>query len=487
MLADKSTKCATDGLNQKFKIVRSNNRKGIEVSSSLTPEDLQHKILVAVPVDGEVAHIQSLTFEAEKPFSEYVSDLATLYETDQKASPEIGTKCKSCEFVCSQEDEKNGLKNGFKECWSQALGWTEEDFSEPTVFDVWNFRGSEKLMSQGKFKLFDLDKDDLNIKDSKEPGLSTSQRQWLQIETSHQEDPQVYFDAEGMRTEMDSWTFPLHFIDFETTSVAIPFTKGRKPYEGVAFQFSHHMVYEDGKIEHSGEYLNTERGVFASFDFIRALKAQLENDNGTIFRYADHENSYLNFIYRQLQTTEENSSDHAELCAFIRSITHSSGSMDEQWIGPRDMVDMLKLVKRYYYAPETKGSNSIKKVLPAILNVSSCLQQKYSQPIYGTANGIKSLNFENWRWIQKENGKVIDPYKRLPKLFQDIEDYQLDLLTPDDQLVEGGAAHMAYARMQFEEMSDYEKQELEKALLKYCELDTLAMVMIYEAWRENLK
>jgi hypothetical protein len=31
-------------------------------------------------------------------------------------------------------------------------------------------------------------------------------------------------------------------------------------------------------------------------------------------------------------------------------------------------------------------------------------------------------------------------------------------------------------------MSDYERGELEAALLKYCELDTLAMVMIYEAW-----
>jgi hypothetical protein len=33
-------------------------------------------------------------------------------------------------------------------------------------------------------------------------------------------------------------------------------------------------------------------------------------------------------------------------------------------------------------------------------------------------------------------------------------------------------------------MSDYERSEIEAALLKYCELDTFAMVMIYEAWRE---
>ena len=38
--------------------------------------------------------------------------------------------------------------------------------------------------------------------------------------------------------------------------------------------------------------------------------------------------------------------------------------------------------------------------------------------------------------------------------------------------------------IQFEEMSDYERDEIEQALLKYCELDTMAMVMIYEGWKD---
>jgi hypothetical protein len=45
----------------------------------------------------------------------------------------------------------------------------------------------------------------------------------------------------------------------------------------------------------------------------------------------------------------------------------------------------------------------------------------------------------------------------------------------------GGAALTAYARLQqFEDMSYYERTEFKKALSKYCELDTMAMVMIYE-------
>lgn len=71
---------------------------------------------------------------------------------------------------------------------------------------------------------------------------------------------------------MDKWKFPLHFIDFETSTVALPFSKGRKPYEQVAFQFSHHIYYENGKIEHKDQFINGTPGEFPNFKFIRALK-----------------------------------------------------------------------------------------------------------------------------------------------------------------------------------------------------------------------
>jgi len=40
--------------------------------------------------------------------------------------------------------------------------------------------------------------------------------------------------------------------------------------------------------------------------------------------------------------------------------------------------------------------------------------------------------------------------------------------------------------MQFEDITEYETEEIRSALLKYCELDTLAMVMIYEEWKGML-
>ena len=41
---------------------------------------------------------------------------------------------------------------------------------------------------------------------------------------------------------------------------------------------------------------------------------------------------------------------------------------------------------------------------------------------------------------------------------------------------------MAWSRMQFDDVPEEERQFTFKGLLRYCELDTLAMVMIYQHW-----
>ena len=152
------------------------------------------------------------------------------------------------------------------------------------------------------------------------------------------------------------------------------------------------------------------------------------------------------------------------------------------------MVDLCDLVKKYFYSPDMKGSNSIKKVLPAILNGSPFLQIKYSQPIYGSDHGILSKNFVDWKWIAKDaDGIVIDPYKRLPSIFSDLDLEEMDALLMDGSIADGGAAMTAYSRMQFTQMSSEECDRVCSALLKYCELDTFAMVLIWEHWNEEVK
>jgi len=490
MLADKTALCPTDRLNQMFRIVKdASGRKSVSVSPDLSQEDLSVKLLKKINVCDccEILYQERYGNEfEERNYTEFLDYLAENYAEDRKIISPLSTACGSCEFRTTEEDEMAGLKSGFCECWKEMLGWTNDDFKEQTIFDIWNYRRKDKRLSEGRIKISELTEDDISPKEDKSPGLSSSQRQWIQVQKAQCSDLTCWIDTVNLKSEMGKWVYPLHFIDFETSMVAIPFNKGRHPYEGIAFQFSHHIVHNNGNIEHHGQYLNVTQGLFPNYDFIRKLKEDLDQDEGSIFRYAAHENTYLNIIYRQLQEDKDEIPDRENLSQFIRTITKSVNNSAEKWEGQRNMIDMLELVKRYYYHPDTRGSNSIKYVLPAILNNSEFLQEKYGEPIYGADGGIKSLNYRDWQWIVYEDGKVKDPYKLLPKLFQDVSDKDLRLLSEDDELRDGGAALTAYARMQFEDMTDYERQEISKALLKYCELDTLAMVMLYEGWRDMI-
>ena len=69
----------------------------------------------------------------------------------------------------------------------------------------------------------------------------------------------------------------------------------------------------------------------------------------------------------------------------------------------------------------------------------------------------------------------------LPPMFDNWSDNEIELTLSDMKLVgDGGAAMIAYAKLQYADMSDAERQEISNSLLRYCELDTLAMVMVHE-------
>lgn len=486
-LADKSKVASVSGLNQKFFLFKDEReRTKVKIVGETSKIALGQEVLVNILVDDIIHKIfdeEYFTENPEKSFIEWIHFYADEYENDKPIFGTLGSKCSKCEFKATQEEINIGKISGYKECWKKSAKFKESDFDKPHINEIWDFRKKDSYISQGKFFQSDLSRSDLeakNAKSSNKSGLTRVDRQELQIERSRNKDLSAYIDKGGIKKEMESWKFPLHFIDFETTAVAIPFTEGRHPYEQTVFQYSHHQFNADRKIEHKGQWINSKQGVFPNFDFIRALKSELDKDDGTIFRYAAHENSMLNAIYRQLSSSKE--SDKNELMEWIKTITHSTSSSAEKWQGKRDMVDMLEIIKSYYYHPETKGSNSIKEVLPALLNSSTFLKNKYSEPIYGT-NQILSLNFENHIWINlTSDQKVINPYKKLKPIFEGIDQELLDNLVLDDDadLQDGGSAMIAYAQMQFTEMSLKERELIEKALLRYCELDTFAMVMIYE-------
>jgi hypothetical protein len=315
--------------------------------------------------------------------------------------------------------------------------------------------------------------------------LKPLDRQSLQVMAASGQQTGPYLQADLMRKEMDSWNFPLHFIDFETSTPALPFHKGRKPYEVIAFQFSHHTVTADGTITHANQFLQTSPGQFPNFAFVEQLRQALAHDDGTIFRYASHENTVLNHIAHQI-SADLAGDEQKTLLEFIHSFVTPMKGEPHLWYPKRGFVDLHKLVKQLYFDPTMGKLTSLKVVLPAIVGSSEFLQNKYSQAVYG-GQGIPSHNFKQAHtWLQSDGEGVKNPYKTLEPIARLGESDTLVDIEPTNIIADGGAAMAAYATLQSNQLSPAKRAAIEQALLRYCELDTLAMVMLYEGWRAML-
>lgn len=490
MLINKDSVATVDGLNQFFKIKGDTSNFEIYTDPGLTKTQLGKEVLIKIQVDDEVDLIRNSPIESRAfstiGFEKYVEELSNAYKLDRKIETPISKECKTCQFCAKPGQEAIGLKSGLQECWMQKLQIEKEQFDKAKVTEIWGGLAGrmsvvQNLMDQNRYFLDDVEEKELPGKPNGSFGLSPYDRRLKQVEYVKDNNEGFYFDKDGFNAELSSWQFPLHFIDFETASPALPFTAGAHPYEGIAFQFSHHTMDKKGKIEHKTQFLQTDRGINPNLDFVRALKDALSSDHGTIFRYHNHENSYLRMIRNQIFGMSDDSvQDRQELLSFIDSITQYKA--DGQLVtGDRNMVDMYKIVLNYYYSPFSKGSNSLKFILPAAINDSQYLHEKYSQPICGKSKEVSSLNFDEMTWIDASLKN--DPYKALPKIFEGYSRDDLDdLFSGMDELADGGAAMMAYAKLQFFDTPEQQREAIRTALFKYCELDTLAMVMLMEFW-----
>lgn len=479
MMPDKAKVATLSGVNQMFKIESLGGRMRVipELPAELDGKALSKGLLTKVCVDKYVSEVikQPLVFPGGEAFlSDVIMDWSSSYALDEKIPPKIGAQCGTCQFVSKDGDDR---KSGFLECWSQSTGLSSTKLLAGTVLDLWNFRGKQRLIDKKQFLLTEVGIDDLGDfdPDDIQSGLSRAQRQWMQVSSAlgQNKHPGFYFDSAYVSKEMANWQYPLHFIDFETSSVALPFHRGMRPYEPVAFQFSHHQMDSDGSVHHVGQFLDADPGQFPNYDFARALKTELDKDLGTVFMWSHHENTILTKIIAQLQESENPPDDRDELITFLGSLIKG---------GDRQMVDLCLISEKAFFHPDTKGSNSIKKVLPAILKISNWLQETYSKPTYGqTGVGIRSLNYgreEGFVWL--EEGQP-DPYSKLKSIAKNLLPEGASV---DSVIAEGGAAATAYARLQFEKLKPDERVRIQESLLRYCELDTLAMVMVVQAWQE---
>ena len=457
MLADKSKVATVDGLNQMFRVKKINGRMVVQRTfDKLTPDMLGNKILTEFPVREHVNKVINegikINPDGVKPLRDLANEYADYYINDRQYPITIQKRCKKCEFKLDDENLKKGLKSGYEECMAKSFSNFAPD--KPTVMDIWNFRDANKLLDSGIYEM----KGAFKYLEGKN-NTATIERQLLQVRKICFEQDRKEDVKPKLFDEMNKWRFPLHFVDFEGSRAAIPFNAGTSPYEQIAFQFSCHTLYESGEIKHI-EWIKREPGEFPNFEFIKALKGVLDKDNGTIFCYANYENMVLREIREQIEKIKPEAIDYKSLMNWIDMITEK---------GSRGMVDMCEVVRKYYYHPDMGGSNSIKDVLPAVLSASRFLKDKYSKPLnFGT-----NLMGKVWWKNDAVSGKAIDPYKLLRENFDDNRDVIND----------GGTAMTAFGKLQYSDISEKERKEIISDLLRYCELDTLAMLMLYEHWR----
>ena len=514
MMADKSKVADVTGMNQCFGIEKCGNRTHAvrqTTPGGLRAEDLVGHVHVVNPFDVDEICDEIISGRTkEQPdalrgmtFVPFVQEMSRRYCAEERHFCELSTKCFDCPYYATPEAPG---EDGFDLCWKTKAGFSDDDLKKPLLEELWGGGDSKlrgKLFAAGKYLLEKISSADLGTVERKAPGLTHVERKILQLamttnrpemlgDLGRNVDEGAYLDVEGLRKEMANWKYPLHMIDFETSAVALPFYKGMHPYEIIAFQFSHHVITKEGdgkySIRHAGQFLNVEKGKFPNFDFVRELKRELEKDDGSIFRYATHENTTLRGIRSQLERSEE--PDREELIAFIDAITEWKDGK-KLVAGPRNMIDLLDIVQRYYYHESMKGINSIKAVLPAVLKSSADIRRRYSKRIYGSE--IPSLNIPPKDAISlicsKDDGTVENPYKKLPPVGTYFPEGSGKLVEAQERLLEdvknGGAALAAYGLLQFSE--GVASKALEKALLRYCELDTMAMVFIWEYFNDMCK
>jgi hypothetical protein len=150
-------------------------------------------------------------------------------------------------------------------------------------------------------------------------------------------------DLDGLEDFMKQISYPISFFDFETFSTAIPLHDDSQPYHQVPFQYSLHILHEDGRLEHK-EFLGDGKT-----DPREKLLQQLLNDlppKGSIICY------YMSFEKQRLQ----------ELAALYPQYATQLGFI----IGR--IVDLIiPFRSKYIYDYRMDGSASIKDVLPALI------------------------------------------------------------------------------------------------------------------------
>lgn len=227
---------------------------------------------------------------------------------------------------------------------------------------------------------------------------------------SYLENSEPIINVDSIKELLNSLTYPLYFLDFESFQPCVPTIDGTKPYQQICFQYSlHYLKEEDGELHHK-EFLSDDYDGNPMYGLCKRLCEDIPKDSCVLVYNKGFETSRLK--------------EMAELFPEFRD--HLLNIKD-------NIIDlMVPFSKQDYYSKEMGGRWSIKVVLPALFP---------DDP---------SLDYHNLDQVHKGD-EASNAYLLLPTLLEE------------------------------------ERKILRSNMLKYCKLDTYAMVKIFEKLIEIVK
>lgn len=424
ILMNKRAEAAFDEMPSWFRIVRRENGRLHTAEFIGDPvRARQAPLTIAFDVTAEV---EALDAEVRAATAEFLS---TLTPELTRAAPTLRGRCRDCEFRVGDDE----ARNGFAECWGARAE------VEAHVLDLYQGRDlRESLIERGIDSITE-------IPDEEIAALSGTygERQRVQIEHTRSG---TEFVEPSLRADLASARFPLHFIDFEAARIAVPHHKGMTPYGQLAFQWSCHTQAAPGAPLVHREYLNTAAR-WPNEEFARTLRDAV-GDRGTLLVWSHFERSVLNTVADELTAL---GTGDPELAGWLRQAAIHLPTLAGR------QLDMLKLCRAKYFHPGMGGSNSIKAVLDALWRNEPTLRARFTE-------------------LTGREGTLDEgPYAALP---------ELEINGKRQNVAEGTGAMRAYFAMVYgvERDDSLVRAQWDTLLRQYCQLDTLAMVLIWEHW-----
>lgn len=247
-----------------------------------------------------------------------IQEFKDTLDGDLEPKIDIGCQCRKNKSDCEY----------FKYC--------TQHLERPNVFDVsgkgLTFKAKIELYSHGIITYEDILE--------KKPKLNEMRMNEIRCAVNKTDMPH---QLDKIRKFLGDFKFPLNFLDFETYQNPVPEFDDEKPFIQIPFQYSLHILYEDGKLEHK-EFI-APVGSNARMEVMKKLYVDLSENDGSIIAYnASFEKTVIK------NTAELFPLKYGKIMDLRKRFIDLMIPFQNQWI----------------YLNAFKGSYSIKYVLPAL-------------------------------------------------------------------------------------------------------------------------